>query len=92
MFAAAGIVLYKGFFSTSGSSSSTISNNGIPVGGAGVPGGAGAVGAASGEKILPNGTNLDFNLVQKFNGGSKFFNYPIVIPSEVNVGVQDLVK
>ncbi len=79
MFGAAGIILYRGFFAHGGPSGQAVSAPAI-------------VSGKAGEKILPYGGSLDFSLIKKFNGGTKFFNYPILSPDAVKVQLQDLVK
>mgnify|MGYP001614860078 CR=1 FL=1 len=40
-------------------------------------------------EILPNGSKLDFEDVNKFNKNGKLFKYPAVVPTEIGVGLND---
>lgn len=43
-------------------------------------------------EILPQGSELDFDDVNKFNKTGKKFRYPIVTPTEVKVELNDLME
>jgi hypothetical protein len=42
--------------------------------------------------ILPQGTKLDFGTVQKFNKNSKIFQQPAVQPSEIGMGLDEIME
>lgn len=42
--------------------------------------------------ILPHGTELDFDIVKKFNKNSKLFPYPVVTPTDIGQELGGLVK
>lgn len=44
------------------------------------------------QRILPNGSSLDFGPIKKYNSQQQLFNYPKVSPDEITVPVQQLIK
>lgn len=77
--AIAGFFAYKVFFGSGTSGSATLTTTPVvtaPVKGA----------------ILPNGSNLDFDNVKKFNKNGKLFPYPTVTPNDVGQDLSALVN
>jgi hypothetical protein len=61
-----------------------------PLAGVVIPG---APGETNAPRLLPLGHSLDFNVIQKYNGGDiQPFAYPVVGDGEVGVNPADLFK
>lgn len=49
-------------------------------------------GISESSEILPMGSNLNFDQVEKFNKDDRLYQYPIISPSEVGAVMGSIIK